>query len=272
MVDDDGERLDWGNDDDEPQNGSEQYTGYSPRQSTGGYTGAPEDAEDAISLGGDDEDEREFYANHSSEQAPGTHLTKQSSFASHPGRRDGQRLSATTPSRTPSRAKNSESPSRDSRPPNSASSTGKLPPAPLIHGLPPKPVLVPPLFEQPTEPGILASAMLHNKPRKSNGTVKGVPAPDDWEIRYPRGGGKDTEESTWTRPRLQVTSGRSSPTKIRENGSAQLSGRRSPDVQDSMWTERTGRSQQPRPARRDTAPRRTSRGCGDCCDHRRTAR
>ncbi|TFK89246.1 hypothetical protein K466DRAFT_487200, partial [Polyporus arcularius HHB13444] len=247
MVDDDGERLDWGNDDDEPQNGSEQYTGYSPRQSTGGYTGAPEDAEDAISLGGDDEDEREFYANHSSEQAPGTHLTKQSSFASHPGRRDGQRLSATTPSRTPSRAKNSESPSRDSRPPNSASSTGKLPPAPLIHGLPPKPVLVPPLFEQPTEPGILASAMLHNKPRKSNGTVKGVPAPDggdplppDWEIRYPRGGGKDvyyfnlkTEESTWTRPRLQVTSGRSSPTKIRENGSAQLSGRRSPDVQDS---------------------------------------
>ncbi|RPD55555.1 hypothetical protein L226DRAFT_466760, partial [Lentinus tigrinus ALCF2SS1-7] len=243
MVDDDGERLDWGNDDDEQQNISAPYPGYSPRQSTGGYD-APEDAEDAISLGGDDEDEREYYANHSSEQAPGAHLSKQPSFASHSGRRDGQRLSAATPSRTPSRAKNSESPTRDSRPPNSTSSTGKLPLAPLTHALPPKPILVPPLFEQPAEPGTLASAMV-NRSRKANGTAKGHTAPEggeslpqDWEVRYSTNEGKPyyynvkTEESTWIRPRLQVTSGRSSPTKTRENGSAQPSGRRSPDVQD----------------------------------------
>ncbi len=272
MVDDDGERLDWGHEDDEQQSPGS-YSGYSPDQ-LGGYAGVPEDAEDAVSLGGDDEDEREYFANHSQEQgsaAPGApSVAKTSSTASHPhpGKRDAQRLSATAPSRAPSRAKNSQSPSRESRPPNSS---GKLPPAPLIHGLPPKPVLVPPLFEQPSEPGIRASAMVNNRPRKANGASKGLTAPDggdplppDWEIRFPRNGGKDayyynvqTQESTWTRPRLPGSE-RASPTKNRENGSAQSSGRHSPEPQDDTWSQPTGRSQQARSTRRDPTSRRVS--------------
>ncbi|KAI0703229.1 hypothetical protein C8Q76DRAFT_771570 [Earliella scabrosa] len=252
MADDDGERLDWGNDDDEQQAAPDSYPGYSPRQSIGGgYAGVPEDAEDAVSLGGDDDDEREYFARHSQEQpsaAPAiSSAAKPPSTASHPhpSKRDAQRLSATAPSRTPSRAKNSESPSRSGKPP-----------PPLMHALPPKPVLVPPLFEQPAEPGIYASAMV-NRPRK-NGASKGLtasdggdPLPPDWEIRYPRNGGSEayfynlkTQESTWTRPRLPA-SGRASS---HENGSAQPSGRRSPEPEDDEWPERTGRGQQPRPS------------------------
>lgn len=66
-MEDDAERVDWGNDDDELQAPPESYPSNSPRQATGGYAG--EDAEDAVSLGGDDEDEREFYAHHSTESA-----------------------------------------------------------------------------------------------------------------------------------------------------------------------------------------------------------
>ena len=261
MVDDDGERLDWG--DDEQQAPPESTYGYSPRQSA--FNGAAEDAEDAedaVSLGGDDEDEREYYADHSAEQvsvAGVLPLSKPPSSASHGGRRDSQRQAATL-SRTPSRTQNSQSPTRDSRPPNSQ---GKPTPLPLVHGLPPKPTLVPPLFEQPAETGTRASAMANR--RRANGKVGTSdgddPLPPDWEIRYPRTGGQDayyyntkTDESTWTRPR-PPTSGRSSPTK---NGGAQTSGRLSPELMDNGHSERIGRSQQPRIARRDTDSRRAS--------------
>ena len=54
MADDEGERLDWGNDDDEHQ--ALPYPHDSP---SGGFAGVAEDADDAVSLGGDDDDERE---------------------------------------------------------------------------------------------------------------------------------------------------------------------------------------------------------------------
>ncbi|PIL27858.1 hypothetical protein GSI_11012 [Ganoderma sinense ZZ0214-1] len=263
MADDDGERLDWGNDDDEQQAPPGSTYDYSPRQST--YIGAiedAEDAEDAVSLGGDDEDEREYYATHSAEQvsAAGTaSFSKPPSSASHGGRRDSQRQAATL-SRTPSRAQNSQSPTRDSRPPNSQ---GKPPPLLLVHGLPPKPTLVPPLFEQPAETGTRASAMANR--RRANGKVGAGdgddPLPPDWEVRYPRTGGQDvyyyntkTDESTWTRPHAP-TSGQSSPTK---NGGPQTSDPHSPEIMDNGHSEARGRSQQPRIARRDTDSRRAS--------------
>ena len=59
MLDEDGERLDWGNDDDEQQAPPDSSYAYSPRLSQGEFAGAAEDAEDAVSLGGDDEDERD---------------------------------------------------------------------------------------------------------------------------------------------------------------------------------------------------------------------
>ncbi|KAI0360333.1 hypothetical protein OH77DRAFT_1393607, partial [Trametes cingulata] len=255
MVDDDAERVDWGNDDDETQAPADSYPSYSPRQTIGGYAG--EDAEDAVSLGGDDEDEREFFAHHVTEQVSisgGNVLhTKTTTVAhTHSAKRDAQRQSATSSqhARTPSQSKRSESPSSGLRRTQSANS---LPPP--MHALPPKPALVPPHYRPPSPagPGILASAMIPRQ-KKSGGSGKsstgpdgGDPLPPDWEIRYPRNGGKDvyyfnvkTEESTWIRPKLP-SSGRSSPSKERDNGGTHLSGR-SPDV-DTAWSDQSGRGQ-----------------------------
>ena len=57
MADDEGERLDWGNDDDDRQPLTDSYS-HSPAQS-GDYAGVAEDAEDAVSLGGDDDEDRD---------------------------------------------------------------------------------------------------------------------------------------------------------------------------------------------------------------------
>ncbi|KAH9849021.1 hypothetical protein C2E23DRAFT_870910 [Lenzites betulinus] len=256
MVDDDAERVDWGNDDDELQAPPESYAGYSPRQATGGYTG--EDAEDAVSLGGDDEDEREFYAHHSTEasSAGGNILAKSSTaIQSHSARRDGQRQSSTSSqhARAPSQSKNSDSPTSGLRRTHSASN---LPP-PLTHALPPKPAVAPPPHFRPPSPagpGIHASAMIHRQ-KKSNGKINtasdgGDPLPPDWEIRHSREGAEvyffnvKTDESTWVRPKLPL-SGRSSPIKDRENGRSQISGRRSPELSDAAMLDRSGRAQDP---------------------------
>ncbi|KAJ3004148.1 hypothetical protein NUW54_g4952 [Trametes sanguinea] len=129
---------------------------------------------------------------------------------------------------------------------------------------PPKPAVVPPPYRPPSpvRPGILASAMSYRQ-KKTNGSGKssvapdgGDPLPPDWEIRYPRNGGKDayyfnvkTEESTWVRPRLPP-SGKSSPVKDRESTSGQLS----PDLE-AVWSDRAGRGQGPRTQRRDPTSR-----------------
>ncbi|KAI0646652.1 hypothetical protein C8Q79DRAFT_908939, partial [Trametes meyenii] len=251
MVEDDAERVDWGNDDDEPQATPATYSGYSPREAMSGYAG--EDAEDAVSLGGDDEDEREFYAHHADEQVSGSGdnvFTKSSLPHSHPTKRDPQRQSATSSqhARTPSQTKNPDSPNNGLRRTNSANA---LPSTHLVHGLPPKPVLIPPRYRPPSPagPGTLASSMVH-RPKTSNGLGKphaasdgGDPLPPDWEVRYPRDGTKEayfynvkTEQSTWERPKL-LSSGRSSPTKDRENGNPQYLGRRSPDHLEAGWSE-----------------------------------
>ncbi|CDO71143.1 hypothetical protein BN946_scf184845.g13 [Trametes cinnabarina] len=271
MLEDDGERVDWGNDEDEQQVFPPSDTVYSQRQTMGGYVGLGEDAEDAVSLGGDDEDEREFYARHSTEQDSVTSnnvLLSKSTFVSHStsGKRDSQRQSATSSqrARTPSLPQNPDSPDDNLRRTHSAST---LVPPPMTHALPPKPIAVPPLYRPPSpvRPGIRVSAMSYRQ-KKTNGSGKysvapdgGDPLPPDWEIRYPRNGGKDayyfnvkTEESTWIRPRLPP-SGRSSPTKDGEGGSA----RRSPDLQ-APWPDRSGRGQGPRTQRRDITSRNPS--------------
>ncbi|KAI0634716.1 hypothetical protein C8Q77DRAFT_1054193, partial [Trametes polyzona] len=257
MVEDDTERLDWGNDDDEQQAPPESYQGYSPRQAGGEYAG--EDAEDAVSLGGDDEDEQEFYAHHTTESVSvggNVLLTKTTTVAhSHPVKRDAQRQSSTSSqhARAPSQSKNPESPGGGLRRTHSAST---LPP-PLTHALPPKPVVAPPPHFRPPSPagpGILASAMVHRQ-KKSNGSGKSNSGPDgpdalppDWEIRYSRNGNQayyfniKTEESTWTRPKVSL-SGRSSPTKDRENGRDHLSGRRSPEPPEASVPDKAGRGQ-----------------------------
>ncbi|OSD02625.1 hypothetical protein PYCCODRAFT_1445018 [Trametes coccinea BRFM310] len=232
MLEDDAERVDWGHDEDEQQGPPSSDAAYSQRQTMGGYAG--EDAEDAVSLGGDDEEEREFYAQQSAEQVSiiGSNiLLSKTSTISHThstsNRRDSQRQSATYSqrARTPSQPQNPESPDGELRRTHSAST---LAPTPMTHALPPKPAVVPPPYRPPSpvRPGIL---------KKSNGSGKssvapdgGDPLPPDWEIRYSRNGGKDayyfnvkTEESTWVRPRLPP-SGKSSPVKDRESASGRL--------------------------------------------------
>ncbi|KAI0336601.1 hypothetical protein GY45DRAFT_1237603, partial [Cubamyces sp. BRFM 1775] len=219
MAEDDVERLDWGNDEDEQQVSPDSYSAYAPRDTIGGYSG--EDAEDAVSLGGDDEDEREFYAHHTTEQTStaGNVLLAKSTVVPHPTKRDPQREPTTSSqhARTPSQNQNSESPNNGLRRTHSAST---LTPAPMTHALPPKPVLVAPLFRPPSpaRSGTRASSMVHRH-KKSNGPGKsstaadgGDPLPPDWEIRYPRDGSKDvyyfnvkTETSTWERPRLPLS-------------------------------------------------------------------
>ncbi|KAI0777328.1 hypothetical protein BD413DRAFT_467773, partial [Trametes elegans] len=250
MVEDDAERVDWGNDDDEQQAPSDSYAAFPQRQAAGGYAG--EDAEDAVSLGGDEEDEREFYAHQSSEQVAisgGIFAKSSSTTHSHPSKRDAQRqtTSSSQRARTPSQPKSSESPGRGIPRTHSGSTHT---PVPLTHALPPKPVQVPPLYRPPSPagPGILASAMVHRQ-KKSNGSGKpnapdgGDPLPPDWEIRYPRDGSKDayyynvkTTVSTWVRPKLP-SSGRSSPVKDKDNSNGQHSGRRSPDYVNSVWSD-----------------------------------
>ena len=66
MTDDEAERVDWGNDDDEHPAISDSYANLSP---TDRYGGPEEDAEDAVSLGGDDDYEREYYADQAVEEA-----------------------------------------------------------------------------------------------------------------------------------------------------------------------------------------------------------
>ncbi|KAI9061611.1 hypothetical protein FKP32DRAFT_1594402 [Trametes sanguinea] len=268
MLEDDAERVDWGHDEDEQQAPPASDVAYAQRQTMGGYAG--EDAEDAVSLGGDDEDEREFYAQHSVEQVSvvGTNIllskaTTISQTHSTSNRRDSQRQSATSSqrARTPSQPQNPESPDGNLRRTHSAST---LAPTPMTHALPPKPAVVPPPYRPPSpvRPGILASAMSYRQ-KKTNGSGKssvapdgGDPLPPDWEIRYPRNGSKDayyfnvkTEESTWVRPRLPP-SGKSSPVKDRESTSGQLS----PDLE-AAWSDRAGRGQGPRTQRRDPTSR-----------------
>ncbi|KAH9930493.1 uncharacterized protein BXZ73DRAFT_101864 [Epithele typhae] len=211
MADDEGERLDWGNDDDEGQHPPE-HSGF-----------ADEDAEDAVSLGGDDEDEREFYATHAVEH-PSTSHSKPSSAVAQPPRREPSRQSATL-SRTPSRARASRSPTREPRPPTSAGKPSVVPP--IIHALPAKPVFVPPLYENPSEPGILASAWIHrHKTNGSNSATPGLGAgdvlPPDWEPVLMKETGEvyyynvKTQAKQWERP-VFPPSGLSSPKKTREN-------------------------------------------------------
>ncbi|KAH9835456.1 uncharacterized protein C8Q71DRAFT_682660, partial [Rhodofomes roseus] len=188
-MEDDAEVLDWGHEDDEQtaQRG-------------------PEDAEDAVSLGGDEDDTQDYYAYQASEQED----TKAASQTSNPQSR-----------RESYGSKQSMAPQREPDSPQlrRSQSVGKL-----THALPPKPVLsVAPVHPSPAQASTLASSMIQREPR-ANGHGKPTSGsnqdalPPDWELRQARSGGGEqyfyntkTHESTWTRP----VSDKSSPVKDR---------------------------------------------------------
>ncbi|CCL98037.1 uncharacterized protein FIBRA_00031 [Fibroporia radiculosa] len=222
-MDEDTEVLDWGQEDDEqnPQ-----------RPSADGWRD-PEDAEDAVSLGGDDDDMQDFYAYQTADQdssAKSQHKPPSGQHL-HQNRRDHQQdFSGGSPNKIPTHSQGSTSPSLQR-----AQSLGKL-----IHALPPKPVVAvaPFIHTSPTQTSTLASSMVQRDRRpnghgKAGSTGNSDALPPDWEIRYPRDGAAEqyyynvkTHESTWTRP--GSVSRKSSPSKDRENGSVHVRESRSP--------------------------------------------
>lgn len=213
----DEETLDWGNEEDEQH-----------------ILGAGvEDAEDAVSLGGDEDDGQDFaaYQSGSAQDAEVTH----SEFTDHHDRFEASSQQSRS-EREPSRA--TASPHHHSRR-SQSSSFGQL-----KHALPPKPVLVAPEYARTAAPQMstLAGPMVLSQ-RRSNGHTKGDSdsldaaelLPPDWEVRRPRNGGQDvyyynvkTHESTWARPGA-ATGGGFSPLKDREQPSARSPRSTAPD-------------------------------------------
>lgn len=194
-MEDDAEVLDWGNEDDEAQIPvAYQQAGQ-------------DDAEDAVSLGGDEDDEIYPYKTPSHEDLSkaqqGFSRSSQTPQQGSHGKRDLQRENSDTPQKPLSQATDSSQLQR------SHSFTQK------VHGLPPKPIGAPtsPL-PAPATTSTLASTMAVRE-RRSNGPSKnvsrsrdrGTGLPPDWEERLPRNGGSNpyfynvkTHQSTWTRP------------------------------------------------------------------------
>ncbi|KAG1849654.1 hypothetical protein DFJ58DRAFT_662380, partial [Suillus subalutaceus] len=209
MVEDETEVLDWGNEE-EDRGTSEQDPSL-----------AAEDAEDAVSLGGDEDDEFLTYQPRVSQGAP-QRTQSPSKAVNHPEK--NQEISVfgvnargkapehdrpKTPARTPQETQTVPEPSPALK---RQLSFGKL-----THALPPKPIVSSVPFMHPSDPSIIeATAMAARVDRdKKNGIVvvsksttfeSGDILPPDWEVRHPRNGpgvyyyNSRTKESTWTRP------------------------------------------------------------------------
>ena len=207
-MEEDSELLDWGNEDDESQAQASYSSHYSQRNSI------VHDTEDAVSLGGDDDDLQEFSAYQSGpiQNTEQYSLPKSSRSSLSPLRHQ-------TP--PPNRREHSGSPDKYSRRNDSPSLIRSQPlsMAKLTHALPPKPVLASAsIARSPPLASTLASSMIQ-RDRRSNGQSRGKSVsveasdglPPDWEVRYPRSGGREayyynvrTHESTWTRPQASV--------------------------------------------------------------------
>lgn len=170
----------------------------------------PEDAEDAVSLGGDEDDMQDCYSYQATEQEVAAQPPN--SYSTSHGKREsyGSKQLAAPP-------RNPDLPHL-----RRSQSAGKL-----THALPPKPALsVAPVHPSPAQASTLASSMIQREPRTND---LGMPVsgsnhdalPSDWELRQARSGGGEqyyyntkTHESTWTQP----VSGKSSPAKDKERG------------------------------------------------------
>ncbi|PFH47716.1 hypothetical protein AMATHDRAFT_6488 [Amanita thiersii Skay4041] len=216
-MDEDTEVLDWGNEEDELTQDSHWKSSFQEA-----------DADDAVSLG-EDEDDQPYYAQQVHEDIHGSTLSSNSGrdldydtvdrFGSNISRGisvDGSSQSQQERGDTNEGASNSrhfspnESPGR-SRP--------FLQPR-LTHALPPKPIAASLPYISPSHPSIVeATAMsVRSREHKKNGQVGRASTGDDqlppnWEIRYPRNGGREyyyynvvTHQSTWTRPVSNIDS------------------------------------------------------------------
>lgn len=159
-MDEDAEIVDYGDDDHNNRN---------------------EDDEDAVSLGGDEDDMHVFYAYQSRSHNDAPKSVEQAKPQSN-------RQTQASPRSSPQA------------------------PAKLTHALPPKPIVTGSAFSLNSSQILEASAMARRTERRQSGSGKPVsaaeePLPPDWEARNPRSGGGDpyyynvkTHASTWTRP------------------------------------------------------------------------
>ncbi|KAG2138565.1 hypothetical protein DEU56DRAFT_736235, partial [Suillus clintonianus] len=207
MVEDETEVLDWGNEE-EDRGTSENDPSL-----------AAEDAEDAVSLGGDEDDEFLTYQSRVS-QGAAQRTQSPSKTANHSEKnQEVTVLGANARGKAPEH----DRPRTPARPPQEAQTVTEPSPAlhrqlsfgKLTHALPPKPIVSSVPFVHPSHPSIIeATAMAARVDRdKKNGIVPkpttfepGDALPPDWEVRHPRNGrgvyyyNSRTKESTWTRP------------------------------------------------------------------------
>ena len=196
MVEEETEVLDWGNEEED--------------QDFAGRGLIAEDAEDAVSLGGDEDDEFLTYQTRVSQgttqhvQSPSTTEKQQNPSGVDARDKALECDRSKTPTKPPQEAPE-PTPAL-----NRQLSFGKL-----THALPPKPVVSSVPFVHPSHPSIIeATAMAARLDLdKKNGSVSkpatyesGDALPLDWEVRHPRNGrgvyyyNSLTKESTWTRP------------------------------------------------------------------------
>lgn len=209
MVEDETEVLDWGNEE-EDRGTSEQDPSV-----------AAEDAEDAVSLGGDEDDEFLTYQPRVSQGA--SQRTQSPSKAVNHSEKTQE--TSVFGANARGKAPEHDRPKTPARPPQETQMVPESSPAlnrqlsfgKLTHALPPKPIVSSVPFMHPSHPSIIeATAMAARVDRdKKNGIVavtkpttfeSGDILPPDWEVRHPRNGrgvyyyNSRTKESTWTRP------------------------------------------------------------------------
>lgn len=226
-MEDDGEQLDWGGEDDEHYGehgrGRDHYDDFDGEHDYRSANGEEGDVPDTVSLGGEEDDIEELAAfqsrslkddSHSPTAAP-TGSAKSASRDTRVARRDSMDDAAQiedSPSarRTPDHRRPSETPPLRRRP----SQNG-----PLTHALPPKPISTPaPPFRANSSQNFRGGNSIgvrgqdKDRRRTSNGGASPssdelAPLPPDWEIRHPRNDPNQmyyfnivTEVSQWTRP------------------------------------------------------------------------
>ncbi|KAF8632052.1 hypothetical protein AX15_002074 [Amanita polypyramis BW_CC] len=213
-MEEDNEVLDWGNEEEEHH---QHLLSNAPPM---------EDADDAVSLG-DEEDEQAFY----SQQYPGNtndvlHCLKSfdDDSGDHSGLAVSQEMSVGRSSQHQQEYRQddkndsqsgSTSRSHTSNQKDSPKRSQPLLQPRLTHALPPKPIASTLPYIPPSHPSIVEatamSARARDHKRSTGSGEKTVhykePLPPDWEIRYPRSGGRTfyyynvvTHQSTWYHP------------------------------------------------------------------------
>lgn len=219
-MEEETEVLDWGNEDDEPhgEHRNRDYLGAHdgqrpPRNS--------DDADDVVSLGGEEDDMQELAAFQSRTQQEA--IEDSHNTAPLGSTKPSQRESSNPPSERQRSSKTYRSQYVDDTPRltrNSPRSSRRE--LPVIPGLPPKPTVAPPNFPPSRSPIMGASTMAKaprltdKERRRANGSPDKIghpnsdeygPLPPDWEVRLSRSAQSQiyyfntrTELSQWTRP------------------------------------------------------------------------